>query len=184
MVDAAREGKCAERKRTPAEVSMSRRNRKHQADMAANGAWDRARRAAARVKQVTAQVRPLARSTRVAARRCLHRTRAWAAPQAERRAQVVQDAVAPKVSALLSSAAQRLEPARPQRRPWRMLAAIAVLAAAASAAAALVLNRRKPKVRTTAAGADAGELAPAARLRDGQARTGAGADADGRVRAS
>jgi hypothetical protein len=163
---------------------MSRRKRNHQADMAASGGWDRARRAAARVKPVTAQVRPVARSAGAAARRRVHKTRAWAAPQAERMAQVLQGSVAPKVSALLSSAARRLEPAKPRRRPWRKLAAIAVLAAAASAAAALVLNRRKPKVRTTAAGADAGELAPAARLRDGQARTGTGADADGRVRAS
>jgi hypothetical protein len=93
-------------------------------------------------------------------------------------AQVLQGSVAPKVSALLSSAAQRLEPAKPRRRPWRKLAAIAVLAAAASAAAALVLNRRKPEVTTSAADADADELTPAAQMRDGQART------SGRVRTS
>jgi len=110
----------------------------------------------------------------------MHKTRAWAAPRAERMAQVLQGSVAPKVSALLSAAAQRLEPARPRRRPWRKLAAILVLAAAASAAAAVVLNRRKPEVTTSAADADADadELTPAAQMRDGQART------SGRVRAS
>jgi len=150
---------------------MSRKKRNHQADMAPNGAWDRARQAAAQVKPVTAQVRPLARSTGAAARRRVHKTRAWAAPQAERMAEVLQGSAAPKVSALLSSAAQRLEPAQPRRRPWRKLAAIAVLAAAASAAAALVLNRRRPEVTTSAADADADELIPAAQMRAGQART-------------
>jgi hypothetical protein len=156
---------------------MSRMKRNHQADMAANGAWDRVRQAAAQVKRVTAQVRSLARSAGAAARRRLHKTRARAAPQAERMAQVLQGSVAPKVSALLSSAAQRLEPATPRRRPWRKLAATAVLAAA-SAAAALAINRRKPEVTTSAADADAGELTPAAPMRDGQAST------SGRVRTS
>jgi hypothetical protein len=163
---------------------MSRVKRNHQADMAANGAKDRARQAAAQVKPVTAQVRPVSRSAGADARRRVHKTRAWAAPQAERAARVVQGSVAPKVSALLSSAARRLEPARPRRRPWRKLAAIAVLAAAASAAAAVVLNRRKPEVTTSAAGADGDELTPAAQMRDGQATTSTGADVDGRVRAS
>jgi hypothetical protein len=149
---------------TPAEVSMSRMKRNKQAETAANGARDRARQAAARV-------RPLASSTRAAARRRAHKTRAWAAPQTERMAEVLQDSVAPKVSALLSSAAQRLEPAKPRRRPWRKLAVITVLAAVASAAAALVLNRRKPGLTTSAAESDADELTPAAHARDGQART-------------
>jgi hypothetical protein len=135
------------------------------------------------VKPVTARVRPLARSAGAAGRRRVHKTRAWAAPQAERMAQVLLGSVAPKVSALLSSAAQRLEPAKPRRRHCRNLAAIAVLAAAASAAAALVLNRRKT-VTTSAADADADELTPAAQMRDGQARTSTGADANRRVRAS
>jgi hypothetical protein len=154
---------------------MSRMKRNHEAGMAANGAWDRARQAAA-------QVQPLARSTGAAARRRVHKTRAWAAPQVERTAQVLQDSVAPKVSALMSSAAQRLEPAKPRRRPWRKLAGISVFTAAAGAAAVLVLNRRKPEVTTSAAEADAEDLIPAAELRDGQASTGA--DVNGRVRTS
>jgi hypothetical protein len=165
---------------------MSWRKRNHTADRAANGAWDRASRAAAQVKLAAARLRPLARSTGAAARCRVRKTRAWAAPQAERMAQVLQGSVAPKVSALLSSAAQRLEPAKPRRRPWRILAAIAVLAAAVSAAAAVVRNRRKPEVPTSAADTDAGEVTPAAQIRAGQARTSTGAevDVDGRVRAS
>ncbi len=156
---------------------MSRMKKNHEAGMAANGTWDRARQAAA-------QAQPLARRTGAAARRRVHKTRAWAAPRVERTAQVLQDSVAPKVSALLASAAQRLEPAKPRRRPWRKLAGISVLTAAAGAAAALVLNRRKPEVTTSAAEADADELTPAAELRDGQARTSTGADVTGRVRTS
>ena len=162
---------------------MSRRKRNHQADTAANGAWDRARQAAAQVKPVAAQVRPLASRAGAPARRRVRKTRAWAAPQVGRMAQVLQGSVAPKVSALLSSAAQRLEPARPQRRPWRKLAAIAVLAAAASAAAALVLNRTKT-VTTSADEADADELTPAMQMRDGQTKTSTGADVNERVRTS
>ena len=59
-----------------------------------------------------------------------------------------------------------------------------MLAAAASVVAAVVRNRGKPEVTTSAAGADAGELAPAAQMRDGKARTGTGVDVDGRVSAS
>ncbi|HEX9519513.1 MAG TPA: hypothetical protein VF940_25455 [Streptosporangiaceae bacterium] len=59
-----------------------------------------------------------------------------------------------------------------------------MLAAAASAAAAVVRNRGKPEVTTSAAGAGAGELTPAAQMRDGQGRTSTGADANRRVRGS
>jgi hypothetical protein len=90
----------------------------------------------------------------------------------------LQDSVAPKVSALLSAAAWRLEPEKPPRRPWRKLAGVLMLAAAASAVAAVVRIRRKPEVTTSAAEADADDVTPAAEMRDGQARTGTDADAD------
>ena len=156
---------------------MSRMKRNHDADTAASSARGRARQAAAQVKPVAARVKPLARSTGAAARRRVHRTRAWAAPQVERTGQVLQDSVAPRVSALLSSAARWLEPAKPPRRRWRKLAGIAMLTAAAGAVAALVRNRRKPEVTTSAAGADAGDVTPAPEMRDGQARTSTDADA-------
>jgi len=113
-------------------------------------------------------------------------TRAWAAPQVERTGQVLQDSVAPKVSAWLSTAARRLEPAKPPRSRWRKLAGFSVLAAAAGAAAALVRNRKKPDSATPAAATDAGNAAPATAISDGRATTSTGADAgaDGQVRTS
>jgi hypothetical protein len=120
-------------------------------EAAASIARDRARKTAAQVKPAAAQVRPLAQSTQAAARRGVRRTRAWAAPQVERTGQVLQDSVAPKVSALLSSAAQRLDPAKPPRRRWRKVAGIATLTAVGSAIAAAVRNSRKLHVSTPAA---------------------------------
>jgi len=125
---------------------MARMKRIDEVPMAAS-ARDRALQAAARMK-------PLAGGTRAAAKRGVHSTRAWAAPQVERTGQVLQHSVAPKVAALLSSAAERLEPAKPQRKRWPRLAAISVLTAAAGVVAALARNRRKPDVTTQARRAD------------------------------
>jgi hypothetical protein len=152
---------------------MSRRSRNDEADKAASSAWDRARQAAARVQPVAARVKPLARSTGAAARRRVHRT------MVERTGQVRQDNVAAKVSAMLSSAAQRLEPAKPPSRRWRKLAGISMLAAAASAVAALARSRKKPDVTTSPVEADADDVTPAAQVGDRQAKTSTDADADG-----
>jgi hypothetical protein len=149
---------------------MSRMKTNDKARMAASSAWHRARQAAA-------QAKPLARSTQAAAKRGVHSTRAWAAPQVERSGQVLQDSVAPKISALLSSAAQRLEPTKPQRRSWLKLTAVSVLTAAAGAVAALARKRTKADATNPAAGAD--DATPAAPAHDGQARTPADADAAG-----
>jgi hypothetical protein len=72
--------------------------------------WQRLRKAAARLKPVAARAKPLAKSTRSVAKRQMHKTRAWAAPRMERTGHALQETVAPKVSALLTSAAQRIEP--------------------------------------------------------------------------
>ena len=156
---------------------MFRKKRNDEADTGASSAWDRARQAAAQVMPVAARMKPLARSTGLAARRRVHRTRAWAAPQVERTGQVLQDSVASKVSALLSSAAQRLEPAKPPRRRWRKLAGISMITAAAGALAAVVRNRRKPDL-TTSADADGDDVTPAAEMRDGQGTTSTAADTE------
>ena len=163
---------------------MSRKKRNHRARMAATGAGRRARLVAAQVKPAAAQIKPLAQSTRTAAIRRVHRTRAWAAPRVERTSQVLQDSVAPKVSALLSSAARRLEPAKPRRPRWRKLAGISVATAAAGAVAVVVRNRWKPDVTTSAAEPDAGDVAPTAHRRDGPAMASTDADADRQVRTS
>ena len=115
---------------------MSRQKRDQRATMAATGAGRRARRVAAQVKPAAAQIKPLAHSTRAAAARRVRTTRAWAAPRVERTGLVLQHSVAPKVSAWLSVAARRLEPARPQHARWRKVAGLSVLAAAAGAAVA------------------------------------------------
>jgi hypothetical protein len=172
---------------------MSRKKRNHSARVAATSAGRRARRAAAQVKPVAAQVKPvaaqmkpLAQTTGAAAIRRVRRTRAWAAPRVERTGQVLQDSVAPKVSAWLSVAARRLEPAKPQRPRWRKLAGISVLAAAAGAAVGFARNRKKPDSLTSMAEADAGNVAPTAAMSDGQAMgsTDADADVNGQVRTS
>jgi hypothetical protein len=152
---------------------MPRMTRSHQS----GGALDRARRAAA-------QARPLARSTAAAARRGVRTARAWAAPQVERTGQVLNDSVAPAVADLLSSAAQRLEPARPRHRRWRKLAGISMITAAASAAAAAVLSRSKPDPSAAEAEAGTDDATRPAQTSNGQAGRSADADTDGRVRSS
>jgi hypothetical protein len=158
---------------------MFRRKRNHKPGGAASKAWRRAGQAAA-------QVKPLATSTGAVAGRRVRQTRAWAAPRVERTGQVLQDSIAPKVSALLSSAARRLEPAKPRRPRWRKLAGLSVLTAAAGAVAALVRSRRKPDFTTSPIEADADEVAPAAKMGGEQAMASSGADADvnGQVRST
>jgi len=156
---------------------MSRTGRNDESGMKAGSPRDRARQAAAQVKPVAAQLKPVGWSTGVAARRRVHKTRALGRAQVENAGQVLQDSVAPKVSALLPAAARRLKPAKPRRRRWRKLAGVSMLPAAAGAVAAAVRNRRKPEVTTPAAGADADDVTPAAEMRDGQGRTGTDADA-------
>ncbi len=77
----------------------------------------RADNALARARHAAARLNPLARSTGTAVKHGVRSTRAWAAPQLEHTGQVLQDRIAPKVSGLLHSAAQRVEPAKPRR--WR-----------------------------------------------------------------
>src|SRR5258706_5437246 len=139
---------------------MSRTRRNHEPGTKASTPWDRARQAAAQVKPVAARLKPLARSTGAAAMLRVHKTRAWAAPQVERTGRVLQDSVAPKGSALLSSAAQRVEPATPRRRRWRKLAGISMLAAAAGVVAAGGRQRRKAEGTASAGRAGADGLEP------------------------
>jgi hypothetical protein len=107
-------------------------------------ALDRARKAAEQLKPMADQMKPLAKSAGQAANRQLYRTRAWAAPQVERSGKVLQETVAPKVSAMLSTAAEKIDPAKPQRGQWRKpVGIVAALAAAASAAAAVFRQRWK-----------------------------------------
>jgi hypothetical protein len=94
-------------------------------------------------QRAAAAARPMTASARTAARKGIHRTRAWAAPRLERTGHTLEDQVAPKMAAMLSAAAQRIEPAPVRRRRrWLVLAAGLITAAGLSATAAYVLKRR------------------------------------------
>ena len=155
---------------------MSRMKRNHEA----GGTMARARQVAAQMKPAAAQVKTIASHAGTAARRRVYKTRVWAAPQVDRTGQVLQERVAPKVSAVLSAAARRLEPAKPKRRPWRKLAIGSVLTTAASAVGAVVLSRRNATAPAPDE-ANADKVTPTVQTLDGQARTSTEADADGRV---
>ena len=130
---------------------------------------DGARQAAAQLKPVAERAKPLARSTGRAARRQLLRTRAWAAPRVEHSGQVLQDTVAPRVSAMMSEAARRLDPAQPRQRSWvKPVGLLATLTAAGGAAAAYLRNRNKPASPPAQAGT--ADTRPAA-VRDSQPTT-------------
>jgi phage tail tape-measure protein len=118
-----------------------------------------ARQTAQDAKPVVAQVKPLASDTKDAAARGLLKARTWAAPQVEHTGQVLQDSVAPKVAAALTSTAQRLEPdkAAPHGH-WRKVAGVSALLAAAAAIVIALRNRIAPG---TTAEADEDEPAPA-----------------------
>jgi hypothetical protein len=95
------------------------------------------------VRHALDQAGPLATNTTAAVRRGVIRSRAWAAPQVERTGEFLQEVAAPKVSAALSSAAHKIEPARPLRRRWTWRAGAAGLLAAAGAAAAVLRKTGK-----------------------------------------
>jgi hypothetical protein len=78
--------------------------------------------------------------------------RSWAAPHVEQAgvavrekiAPAISEKIAPTISSVLVEAANRLDPAPPQRKRWpRVLAGFAMIAAVGSAVAAVML-RRKP----------------------------------------
>ena len=136
------------------------------------------------VRQAAAQAKPYASGARATAGRGVRRARAVAAPQVESVGHALEDRVAPKVSAMLSSAAQRLEPPKPRRRSWRERAGISLLTAA-SVVAAVVRNRAKPNL-TPPEETDTDSAATTAEMPDQKARTSTDADADveGQVRTS
>ncbi|HVB41939.1 MAG TPA: hypothetical protein VNF47_04445 [Streptosporangiaceae bacterium] len=148
---------------------MSLRKRSKNENTAADGA----RQVAAALKPAAARVRPLAKTTGAAAGRQVRKTRAWAAPRVERSGQVLQETIAPKVSAMLSSAAQRIDPSEHRVRHWRKPVGVATATAAASAATAFVRSRMKPNGQSSGPGPDADttESVPADGLGNGQRKT-------------
>jgi hypothetical protein len=135
------------------------------------------------LRQAAEQVKPFASTARAAAGRGVHKARAFAAPRVARAGHAVEDSVAPKVSAMLSSAAQRLEPGKPSGGRWRKVAGISLVTAAASAAAAALRSRAKSDL-TAPAETSNHSAAPSAQMRDQKAGASTDADADGQVRTS
>jgi hypothetical protein len=148
----------------------------------------RARETAVRLQPAADKAMPLAKNAGAAAKHQAHRTRAWAAPQVEKAGQVVQHSFAPKVAALLSAAARRLEPEKPSRRSWRKLAGASAVTAATGAFAAAVRSRKKASaaaategLEETDGGPSAPQAPPAMKVYDGQRSPGSD-DAQSRER--
>jgi len=97
-----------------------------------------------RARRAAAQLAPLALSARMTAVQGVYGARVWAAPRLERMGQTLQERVAPRMSAMLSATARRIDPVPPRRRRWPLLAAGIIMIAGGGAAAAVLLNRRGP----------------------------------------
>ncbi len=88
------------------------------------------------------QARDKATAAAAAARQGTYSARIWAAPRLERTGQALEQQVAPKMAAMLSSAARRIDPAPAKRRRWPFVAAGLMLAAGLCGTAAYLVNRR------------------------------------------
>jgi hypothetical protein len=95
-----------------------------------------------RAKVARAGARPLAASARTTARKGIHHARTWAAPRLERTGHTLESQVAPRMAAMLSAAARRIEPVPPRRRRRWPALAVGVAGAAGVATAAYLLKRR------------------------------------------
>jgi hypothetical protein len=132
-------------------------------------------------RQAAAQVAPFAASARITATERLQSARAWTAPRLERTGTVLQERIAPSVSAMLTRAARRIEPQQARRRRrWPFLAAGLILAGAATAGAAVLKGRLSRGQQ--AQGSDPSEQPEATQAPQQADSTAAAADANGRVR--
>jgi hypothetical protein len=159
---------------TKSQASKAKSRAKARAGAAGAKARRQARRAAG-------QARPMAASTRTAARKGIHHARVWAAPRLERTGHSLEVQVAPRMAAMLSAAAQRIEPAPiRRRRRWPVLAVGLITAAGLSATAAYLLKRRAAaNAPEFSAPADAADTTMPAEVPSHPAAS----DANGRVRA-
>jgi hypothetical protein len=101
-------------------------------------------RQSVRAREAAAQMAPLARNAQLTAKQRVYGARVWAAPRLERMGQTLQDDVAPRMSAVLSATARKVQPTSPPRRRWPVLAAGMLMIAGGCAAAAVALSRRNP----------------------------------------
>lgn len=89
------------------------------------------------------QVRPMASTAREVAAHRIEDARVWAAPMLDRAAHSVEDQLAPKVSAFLVQAAEKIDPTPARRRSrW---STIALMAGFAACAVGIVLYRNNAR---------------------------------------
>ncbi len=115
----------------------------------------RARRIATQASKLADQARPMTITATESAKRGagtaaewarprVGQARAWMAVRTSRGSVVVQETVAPKVSAIMATAARKLDPPKPKsRRLPKVLAGMALLAAGAAAAAAMAIRNKR-----------------------------------------
>jgi len=121
------------------------------------------------------QARDAAAAAAAAARQGTYSARIWAAPRIERTGQALEQQVAPRVAAMLSSAAHRIDPAPAKRRRWPFVAAGLMLAAGLCGTAAYLVNRRAARQWGEVPEPTGAQAAPET------VQEGAGSDVNGRV---
>jgi len=121
------------------------------------------------------QARDKAAAAAAAARQGTYSARSWAAPRLERTGQTLERQVAPRMAAMLSSAARRIDPAPAKRRRWPFVTAGLMLAAGLCGTAAYLVNRRAARQWGEAPKATGARAAPDA------AQEPAGSEVNGRV---
>ena len=142
-----------------------------------------AARARHRARGAAKQAAPLAASARLTARQGVHSARTWAAPRIERSGHTLQQRVAPRMAAVLSATARRVDPAPRKRRRWPFLAA-GLAAAALSAIAAYMLNRRGPGLAPEPSAPETGASSSAGPAPSEPKDEAKASDVNGRVRTS
>jgi hypothetical protein len=134
-------------------------------------------------RRATKQVTPLAKSASQTAKHGVYGARVWAAPRVERTGQVLQQRVAPRVSAMLMATARRMEPAAPaRRRRWPKILAGLVTLAAGSVAAAVFRSRRGRAFAARPDGPGQPATPPNGQAAGRQAADAETADVNGQVR--
>lgn len=125
-------------------MTLNTRNAVSTSRIKASNAVARARQArqAEQARRAAAQIAPLARGVQVTARRGVYSSRAWAAPRLELTGRMIQERAAPRLAAMMTAAAHRIEPPRQRGRRRSVVAIGGVILAAGSAVAAIVLSRR------------------------------------------
>ncbi|MFC4587883.1 hypothetical protein [Sphaerisporangium corydalis] len=90
------------------------------------------------------QVRPMASNAREVAAHRIEDARVWAAPVLDRAAHSVEEQIAPKVSAFLVQAAEKIDPAPSIRRRGRW-STVALLAGVAACAVGIMIYRNNTR---------------------------------------